>query len=388
MSTIASEEHQPKNYAELSLIEHQKHQWKLTMQSTVPLETKDDLSTYYSPGVAAPCLEIAANPSKSYDYTRKWRTIAVVSDGSAVLGLGNIGWLAWLPVMEGKAILFKKFGNVDAVPIVLNTQDPDEIIRTVEAIAPTFGWINLEDIKAPECFYVEEELKKRLSIPVFHDDQHGTAIVTLAAMINALKLVWKEKDQIKIVMSWAWAAATAIANLLIARGVKHIVLVDTKWAIYTGRTEWMTSFKEKLAQYNIHNQQGGIHDIIVWADVFLGLSQPNLIDRYDVEKMASQPIIFAMSNPNPEIHPDEAKAWGAYIVATGRSDFPNQVNNVLVFPGIFKGALQNKVKQFTTDHFLSAAQALADAVSQPTPDNIIPSPFTEGVADIIAEVIL
>lgn len=387
MSTKMSQPQSSKNYAEFSLAEHKKHQWKLTVQSTVPLETKDDLSTYYSPGVAAPCLEIAKDPTTAYDYTRKGRTIAVVSDWSAVLWLGNIGWLAGLPVMEWKAILFKKFGNVDAVPIVLSTQDPDEIIRTVEAIAPTFGGINLEDIKAPECFYVEEELKKRLDIPVFHDDQHGTAIVTLAALINALNLTWKDKTQIKIVMSWAWAAATAIANLLIARGVKHIVLVDTKGAIYTGRTEWMTPFKEKLSHYNIHHQQGSIHDVIDWADVFLWLSQPNLIDRYDVEKMASQAIIFAMSNPNPEIHPDEAKAGGAYIVATGRSDFPNQVNNVLVFPWIFKGALQNKVKQFTTDHFLSAAQALADTVSQPTPDNIIPSPLTPGIADIIASVV-
>lgn len=377
-----------KDYSALSLLEHKKYQWKVSIQSLVPLESRDDLSTYYSPWVAAPCLEIAADPEKAYDYTRKWRTIAVVSDGTAVLWLGNIGWLAWLPVMEWKAVLFKKFGWVDAVPIVLNTQDPDEIIKVVEAIAPTFGGINLEDIKAPNCFYIEEELKKRLNIPVFHDDQHGTAIVVLAAMINSLKLVWKDKDQIKIVMSGAWAAATAIANLLVARWVKHIVLVDTKWAIYTGRVEWMTEFKEKLATYNLHNEQWDIHTVIAWADVFLWLSQPNLIDRTDVQKMNEKPIVFAMSNPTPEIMPDEAKAGGAYIIATGRSDFPNQVNNVLVFPGLFKGALKARVVQFTQHHFLTAAYALAGAVAQPTPEAIIPSPLEPGIADIVAQAII
>lgn len=377
-----------KNYSELSIIEHKKHLWKVSIQSLVPLETKDDLSTYYSPWVAAPCLEIASDPEKAYYYTRKGRTIAVVSDGSAVLWLGNIGWLAWLPVMEWKAVLFKKFGGVDAVPIVLNTQDPDEIIKTVEAIAPTFWWINLEDIKAPECFYIEEELKKRLNIPVFHDDQHGTAIVVLAALINSLKLVNKEKDQIKIVMSWAWAAAIAIAKLLIARGVTHIVMVDTKWAIYTGRGIGMNIYKDHIAPYNINNEQWDIHTVIAWADVFLWLSQPNLIDRTDVQKMNSQPIVFAMSNPNPEILPDEAKAGGAYIVATGRSDYPNQVNNVLVFPGLFKGALKARIKQFTQHHFLTAAYALAGAIAQPTPDAIIPSPLEEWIADVVAEAII
>lgn len=378
----------PINYSELSIIEHKKYKWKVSIQSLVPLESRDDLATYYSPWVAAPCLEIAADPEKAYDYTRKGRTIAVVSDGTAVLGLGNIWWLAWLPVMEWKAVLFKKFGNVDAVPIVLNTQDPDEIIKIVEAISPTFGWINLEDIKAPNCFYIEEELKKRLNIPVFHDDQHGTAIVVLAALINSLKLVNKEKDQIKIVMSWAGAAATAIANLLVARWVKHIVLVDTKWAIYAGRAEWMTEFKEKLATYNLNHEQWDIHTVISGADVFLWLSQPNLIDRTDVQKMNSQPIVFAMSNPNPEITPDEAKAGWAYIVATWRSDYPNQVNNVLVFPGLFKGALKARVKQFTQHHFLTAAYALAGAIAQPTPVAIIPSPLAEWIADVVAQAII
>jgi malate dehydrogenase (oxaloacetate-decarboxylating) len=373
-----------KNYAELSIIEHKKYSGKVSIESLVPLETRDDLSTYYSPWVAAPCLEIAADPEKAYDYTRKSRTIAVVSDGSAVLGLGNIGWLAWLPVMEGKAVLFKKFGWVDAVPIVLNTQDPDEIIKVVEAIAPTFGGINLEDIKAPNCFYIEEELKKRLNIPVFHDDQHGTAIVVLAALINSLKLVGKEKDQIKVVLSGAGSAAIAIAKLLVARWVKHLILVDTKWAIYTGRVDGMNPYKEQLAPYNTTNAQGSIHDVLPWADVFLGLSQPNLIDRNDVAKMVDKPIVFAMSNPNPEILPDEAKAGGAYIVATGRSDYPNQVNNVLVFPGIFKWALKNRVVQFTQDHFIAAAHALAGAIKNPTVEAIIPSPLEPGIADIVA----
>lgn len=377
-----------KNYAELSIIEHKKYAGKVWMESLVPLETRDDLSTYYSPWVAAPCLEIAADPEKAYDYTRKGRTIAVVSDWTAVLGLGNIGWLAWLPVMEWKAVLFKKFGWVDAVPIVLNTQDPDEIIRVVEAIAPTFGGINLEDIKAPNCFYIEEELKKRLNIPVFHDDQHGTAIVVLAALINALKLAWKEKEDIKIVMSWAGAAATAIANLLVTRWVKHIVLVDTKWAIYAGRWDWMTPFKDKLATYNLNHEQWDIHAVIAWADVFLWLSQPNLIDRTDVQKMNEKAIIFAMANPNPEILPDEAKEGWAFIVATGRSDYPNQVNNVLVFPGLFKGALKARIKQFTQDHFMTAAHALAGAIAQPTPEAIIPSALEPGIADIVAQAII
>lgn len=373
-----------KNYAELSLQEHKKHHGKLTVASTVPLETKDDLSTYYSPWVAAPCLEIQKDPEKAYDYTWKSRTIAVVSDGTAVLGLWNIGWLAGLPVMEWKAILFKKFGDVDAVPIVLNTQDPDEIIKVVQAIAPTFGGINLEDIKAPNCFYVEEKLKETLNIPVFHDDQHGTAIVTLAALINALKLVDKGKEHIKIVMSGAWSAGIAIANLLIARGVKNIILVDTQWAIYTGREAWMNPYKERVAPYNLNNEHWSIHDVITWADVFLGLSQPNIIDRNDIKNMSEKPIVFAMSNPNPEITPEEAKEWWAYIIATGRSDYPNQVNNVLVFPGVFKWALHYRISQFTQEHFLAAAYALSAFVSNPAPEQIIPSPFTPGIADLIA----
>lgn len=371
-------------YGERSLVEHKKYRGKVAINSTVPLANADDLSVYYSPWVAAPCLEIAADPEKAYDYTRKSRSIAVVSDWSAVLGLGNIGGLAGLPVMEGKAVLFKQFGGVDAVPIVLSTQDPDEIIRIVEAIAPTFGGINLEDIKAPECFYIEEELKKRLNIPVFHDDQHGTAIVTLAGLINALALVQKDKADIKIVMSWAGAAAIAIAKLLVARGARHIVMVDTKWALYTGRSEGMNPYKDAIAVYNIHNEKWSIKDVISGADVFLGLSQPGVIDRADITRMGRDPIVFAMSNPNPEIMPEEAIAGGAKVVATGRSDYPNQVNNVLVFPWLMKGALQSRISQFTQQHFLDAAHALAALVEAPTASMIIPSPFDDRVADAVA----
>ncbi len=376
-----------KNYGELSLQEHKKYHWKLSMESTVPLENRDDLSTYYSPWVAAPCLEILKDPEKAYEYTWKSRTIAVVSDGTAVLGLGNIGWLAGLPVMEWKAILFKKFGWVDAVPIVLSTQDPDEIIKIVQGIAPTFGGINLEDIKAPNCFYVEEELKKNLNIPVFHDDQHGTAIVTLAALINALKVVSKEKENIKVVMSGAWSAGIAIANLLVTWWVKHMILVDTKGAIYKGRADGMNPYKDKLTPYNLHDEQGDIHEVIKWADVFLWLSQPDIIDRFDIKNMAEKPIVFAMSNPNPEINPEEAKEWWAYIIATGRSDYPNQVNNVLVFPWMFKGALKYRIPQFTEEHFLAAAYALSGLVANVGQEQIIASPFVPGIADVIAEAI-
>lgn len=374
------------DYKKLSLEEHAKLHGKIEMTNKIDPQSKEDLSIYYSPGVAAPCLEIEADPEKAYEYTRKGNTIAVVSDGSAVLGLGNIGGLAWLPVMEWKAMLFKRFGNVNAVPIVLNTQDPAEVIKVVEAIAPTFGGINLEDIKAPNCFVVEAALKKSLNIPVFHDDQHGTAIVTLAALKNSLKLVHKEKGDIKIVMSWAGAAAISIAKLLIARWVKHIVLVDSKWALYPWRGD-SNEYKDVIIPYNLENAQWGLKDVIVGADVFIGVSQPNVLDRTDIQKMASQPIVFAMANPVPEIMPEEAKAWGAYIIATGRSDYPNQVNNVLVFPGLFKGALEGRITQLTEAHFIAAADALANAVGETTPERIIPSAFDEGVADLVSEAV-
>lgn len=287
--------------------------------------------------------------------------------------------------MEGKAMLFKTFGGVNAVPLVIKCSDPDEIIQVVESIAPSFGGINLEDIKAPQCFYIEEELKKRLNIPVFHDDQHGTAIVVLAALINALKVAGKKKETIKVAMLGAGSAAVSIAKLLVAWGVKHIVMVDTKGTLYPGRSVNMNPYKEELAYYNIKKETGNIHDVIEGADVFIGVTTGNLVDRNDIKKMKAKSIVFAMSNPIPEIMPEEAKAGGAFIVATGRSDFPNQVNNVLAFPGLFKGALEARIKQFTQEHFLAAAFALADFVKKPTADNIIPSAFDKGVADIVAQ---
>lgn len=373
-----------KDYNSLSIAKHLHYQGKLWTYSKVPLKDAEDLSIYYTPGVAQPCREIAQDPEKAYDYTWKWNTVAVVSDGSAVLWLGNIWWLAGLPVMEGKAVLFKEFGDVNAIPLVLNTQDPDEIIRIVEAISPTFWGINLEDISAPNCFYIEEELKKRLSIPVFHDDQHGTAIVVLAWLINALKLAEKEFATIKIVMSWAGAAGTAIAKLLHEYGAKNIIMTDSQWALYLWRDR-MNPYKDELAHYNINQEQWGLKDIIKNADVFIGVSQPNLLLGEDIKTMANKPIIFAMANPNPEVIPEEAEKWNVFIYATGRSDYPNQINNLLVFPGIFKWALKYRKSAITTAHKIAAAKVLAMCVQNPTVNSIIPSPLEPWIADKIAE---
>ena len=372
------------DYNQLAREQHQKYEGKLAVQSKVPLNTKDDLATYYSPGVAAPCLAIAERPEDAYKYTRKRNSVAVVSDWSAVLWLGNIGGLASLPVMEGKAILFKWFGNVDAIPICLKTQDPDEIIALVENIAPTFGGINLEDIKAPQCFYIEEQLKQRLNIPVFHDDQHGTAIVTLAWLINSLTLVNKSIESIKIVISWAWSAGIAIAKLLESYGATHIVMTDSRGVIYTDRAEWMNPYKQSITHLNKHNEQWSLVDIIAWADVFIGVSQPKLLTASDIQTMNTQPIVFAQANPEPEIRPEIAKKWWAYIVATGRSDYPNQVNNVLAFPGLFRGIFDAGAREITHQHNIAAAEAIATYVTNPTPERIIPSPFEEGVADAVA----
>ena len=373
-----------KDYASLSIQKHLEYKGKLWTHSKVPLNDKEDLSIYYTPGVAQPCREIAQNAEKAYDYTWKGNTVAIVSDGSAVLWLGNIWGIAGLPVMEGKAILFKEFGWVDAIPLVLNTQDPDEVIRVVEAISPTFWGINLEDISAPNCFYIEEELKKRLSIPVFHDDQHGTAIVVLAWLINALKLVKKEFADVKIVISWSGAAGTAIAKLLHEYGAKNIVMTDSKWAIYLGR-DGMNKYKDEIAAYNINNEQGQLKDIIRNADVFIGVSQPNLLLGEDIQTMASQPIVFAMANPNPEVIPEEAEKWNVFVYATGRSDYPNQINNLLAFPGIFKWALKWRKTAITTAHKLAAAEVLANSVDNVGVYNIIPSPLDKSLADKIAE---
>ncbi len=375
-----------KTYCEISLEEHRKHKWKVEIKSKVPLASKFDLSVYYTPWVSEPCKAIAQDPSKAYEFTWKANSVAVVSDGSAVLGLGNIWGLAWLPVMEGKAILLKEFWEIDGVPIVLDSQDPDKIIETVKNIAPGFGGINLEDIKAPQCFYIEEELKKQLDIPVFHDDQHGTAIVVLAWLINALKLANKKPQDIKVVISWAWAAGIAIANLLAQFGVKNIIVVDSKGAIYLGRED-LNPYKARVAKFNIRNEKGSLKEVLKGADVFIWVSQPNLLIAQDIKQMADKPIVFALANPVPEILPDEAKKWWAFIVATWRSDFPNQINNLLAFPGIFRWALDARLKSIETRHKLAAAQAIAEYVDNPTPEQIVPDPLDKNVAKVVAEAI-
>ncbi|MBI2463327.1 NADP-dependent malic enzyme [Candidatus Peregrinibacteria bacterium] len=373
------------DYDKKSLELHAKMKGKLEIASKVPLETKDDLSVSYTPGVAAPCKEIAQNPENAYAYTVKGNFVAVVTDGSAVLGLGNIGALAGLPVMEGKCLLFKKFGGVDAVPICLATQDTEEIIAAVKAIAPTFGAINLEDIAAPKCFEIEERLKKELNIPVFHDDQHGTAIVTLAGLINALKVVGKNMADARIVMSGIGAAGVAIAKLLLKYGAKNIIMVDRAGILFRNRIDDMNSVKKEMsALTNYGNLKGNLADAMNGADVFIGISAPGLVEAEMVRSMANDAIIFAMANPIPEIMPDIALSSGARVVATGRSDFPNQVNNALVFPGIFRGALDARVQQITDDMKISAAIALASLIPSPTPAKIIPSIFDEGVSQIIS----
>lgn len=374
------------NYYTRSLEEHKKYQGKVWISSRVPLETKDDLSTYYSPGVAQPCLEIAENPEKAYDYTWKGRNIAVISDGTAVLGLGNIGGLAGLPVMEGKAVLFKTFGGVDAIPIVLATQDPEEIIKTIEYIAPSFWGINLEDISAPNCFYIEEELKKRLTIPIFHDDQHGTAIVVLAGLINALKITKKEIWSLKIVIAGAGAAGLAIAKLLKSYGAKWIIISDSKGAIHAKRSD-LNQYKQERTTTNLQQESGDLRDVLKGADVFIGVSRPNLITAEEIKTMNSDPIIFALSNPEPEIFPDEARKGGAKIIATGRSDFPNQINNVLVFPGLFKGILEARISQIEEKHKIAAAEALAKMVNTPNLEMIIPSALDKSVAEKVSEAV-
>lgn len=373
---------------EQSLAEHIKYKWKLAVTSKVPLVTRQDLATYYSPGVAAPCLEIAKDPATAKLYTWKNNSVAVVSDGTAVLWLGNIGGLAGLPVMEGKSILFKQFGDVDAVPIVLESTDPDETIRTVINIAPTFWWINLEDIKAPECFYIEETLKEKLNIPVFHDDQHGTAIVVLAGLINALRVVNKEISEVKIVVSGAGAAGIAITKLLALAGATHIIMIDSKGAIVSWR-DGLNKYKESLCYLNKNNETGKLSDIIVGADVFVGVSgQKNDLNAHDIIGMATDPIVFALSNPDPEVNPDIAKQSGAAIIATGRSDYPNQLNNVLVFPGLFRGIFDGNVSQITDDHKLAAAHAIANYITQPTADMIIPDALDTNIAPLVAKAVM
>jgi malate dehydrogenase (oxaloacetate-decarboxylating) len=372
---------------EESLQMHYFHKGKLETVSKVPVQNAKDLSLAYSPGVAEPCKVIHAQPEKVYDYTMKGNTVAVVSDGTAVLGLGNIGAEAALPVMEGKAVLFKSFAGVDAFPICLKTTDIDEIIETIKLLEPTFGGVNLEDIAAPNCFIIEKRLEKETKIPIFHDDQHGTAIVTAAGLVNALKLAQKKMSEIRIVVNGAGAAGIAIIKLLESYGVKDVLMCDTKGAIYEGRPEGMNSVKEEIAKItNLEKLKGELEDVIEGADVFIGVSAAGALTKEMVKLMKPDPIIFAMANPDPEILPQEAKSAGALVVGTGRSDYPNQVNNVLAFPGIFRGALDVRATCINESMKMAAVSAIADLISEEelNPDRVIPAPFDPRVAPAVA----
>jgi malate dehydrogenase (oxaloacetate-decarboxylating) len=372
---------------EQALEMHRTHRGKIEVVSKTPLRNKQDLSLAYTPGVAEPCKEIHVDPDKVYNYTCKGNMVAVVTNGTAVLGLGDIGPAAGMPVMEGKAVLFKTFAGVDAFPICLNTKDPDEIVNVVKCLEPTFGGINLEDISAPACFEIEAKLKGILSIPVFHDDQHGTAIVSCAAMVNALKIVSKSASEVRVIVNGAGAAGIAVTKLLMTLGVKDVVLCDSRGAIFEGRTYGMNPYKEEIAQVtNPHKLQGQLADVIKGADVFVGVSVAGCLTREMVAGMAKDAIVFAMANPVPEIMPDEAKAAGARVVATGRSDFPNQINNVLAFPGVFRGALDARAKAINEDMKLAAVYAISGIITDDelNADYVIPGPFDERVAPAVA----
>lgn len=372
-----------------SLKRHKQWQGKIEIVPRCELSTRDDLSTAYTPGVAQPCLAIKDDPEQAYTYTRRGNLVAVVTDGSAVLGLGNIGGLAGMPVMEGKCALFKAFGDVDAFPICLATQDTDEIVRTVKAISPGFGGINLEDISAPRCFEIERRLIEELDIPVFHDDQHGTAVVVLAALYNALKLAGKRIDAVKVAMSGPGAAGTAIAKLLLKAGVRDLVMVDFDGILYPGKPGMDWAKTELAEMTNPRNVRGGLHEAMAGADVFIGVSAGGIVKPEMIKSMAEKSIVFGMANPVPEIYPDEAIRAGAFIAGSGRSDFPNQINNVLAFPGIFRGALDARVKRITDDMKLRAAAALAALVPEGelTRDNIIPSALDKSVSEAVAKAV-
>lgn len=369
---------------------HGQYKGKMEIRSKVPLKDTYDLSLAYSPGVAAPCLEIQQDPSTVYDYTMKGNLVAVVTDGSAVLGLGDIGPEASLPVMEGKALLLKRFSNVDAVPICLNTKDVDEIVQTVKFISPTFGAINLEDISAPRCFEIEERLRNECNIPVFHDDQHGTAIVVGAGLLNAMKLVGKKMEHMKIVINGAGAAGIAILRILLHLGFNNVVICDTKGIIYSGRPTGMNPMKEKIAHLtNPENLQGSLRDALIGADVFIGVSVANLLTKEHIQLMNADSIVFALANPNPEITYENAKAWGVRVIGTGRSDYPNQVNNMLAFPGIFRGALDVRATAINEEMKLAAVEAIASLVSDEelSEDFIIPKSMDERVAQVVAQAV-
>lgn len=378
------------DYAKESLRLHGEWRGKIEMISRVPTSCKDDLSLAYTPGVAEPCLEIQRHPEKVYDLTRRWNTVAVVTDGSAVLGLGDIGPEAGMPVMEGKCVLFKAFGGVDAIPLCVRSKDPDEIVRTVALLAGSFGGVNLEDISAPRCFEIEAKLKAACDIPIFHDDQHGTAVITLAGLTNALKVVGKSLSDVRIVTSGAGAAAIAITKLLISAGARDVTLCDRSGAIYQGRGHGMNAVKEEMARVtNPRGVKGSLADALKGADVFIGVSAPGVVTTEMVRSMNERAIIFACANPTPEIFPDEAKAGGAAVVSTGRSDFPNQINNVLAFPGIFRGALDARASDINDEMKIAASHALAGLISDDelSADCIIPAAFDERVGPTVARAV-
>jgi len=376
-----------KNVYKISLSKHKKYRGKIEIALKLPIKNKNDLSIAYSPGVAEVSREISKNPLSAKNFTLKGNSVAIVSDGSAILGLGNLGALAAIPVMEGKAALFKKFAGIDAFPICLDTQDEDKIVEIVKNISPVFGAINLEDISAPRCFNIERRLQKELSIPVMHDDQHGTAVVVLAGLINSLKLAKKKKENVKAIINGAGSAGIAIAELLLMYGFKNIILNDSKGIIYNGRKD-LNSDKKRLASLtNKKNIKGDLALSLIGADIFIGVSKGGVLSEEMIMTMNKKPIIFALANPEPEIMPEKAQKAGAFIVATGRSDYPNQVNNALAFPGIFRGALNNNIKQFKDKMFIKAALALASSIKNPTTAKIIPTPFDKGVVERIAKVI-
>lgn len=382
-----SEKH---DYAAESLKMHYEKKGKIEVISTVPVANEDDLSTAYTPGVAQPCLEIQKDISKSYELTRRWNMCLVVTDGSAVLGLGDIGPEAGMPVMEGKCVLFKSFGGVDAFPLCIKSKDVDDIVNTIYMISGSFGGVNLEDISAPRCFEIEKKLKEKCDIPIFHDDQHGTAVITLAGLINALKVTGKKIEDCTMAVSGAGAAATAITKLLLKYGLKDAILCDSKGVIYEGRTERMNPYKEEMAKLtNKNNIKGSLKDAIKGADIFLGVSAPGVVTKEMIATMNDDAIVFACANPVPEIYPDEAKAGGAKVVSTGRSDFPNQINNVLAFPGIFRGAFDVRASEINEEMKFAAAEALASVIpdDELSADYIIPKAFDPRVRDAIAKAV-
>ena len=378
------------DYAKESLRLHERVKGKIEVVSTVPVKSREDLSLAYTPGVAQPCLEIQKDVNRSYDLTRRHNMCLVVTDGSAVLGLGNIGPEAGMPVMEGKCVLFKEFGGVDAFPLCIKSQDVDTIVETIYQISGSFGGVNLEDISAPRCFEIEKKLKERCDIPIFHDDQHGTAVITLAGLMNALKVVDKRMDEVKIVINGAGAASIAIAKLLLASGARQLVLCDRKGAIYQGRTEGMNPVKEEMAKVtNLEKRAGSLADMLAGADVFIGVSAPGAVTTEMVRTMNSGAIVFACANPTPEIFPEDARAGGAAVIATGRSDYPNQINNVLAFPGIFRGAFDVRAKDINDEMKIAAARALAGLISDDElcAEYIIPAAFDKRVGAAVAKAV-